>query len=277
MIQNGTLIKLLLNNVLVAKLLSLDVTFEREMLDITTKDSSNWKENQSGAKSFSLSCEGLVVDPYNKNIARDSESFSASSWVKTGLTISSTLYAAPDGFIKANQTSGGSIGDTIKQSFVNGTFTSGQVCTFSAWIKAVTGTVGLSLILQDDGGDENTSYTATTTWQRLTVTYTIDSGVNVSCMLELASNADIQIFGAQVELGDTATTYEPTGNTFAELFSASENGTKLTALVSSQTSTEIQYSGDVFISNLSRTASVNTIQTFSCDLTGTSLVTKSTI
>jgi predicted secreted protein len=277
MIQNGTLIKLLLNNVLVAKLLSLDVTFEREMLDITTKDSSNWKENQSGAKSFSLSCEGLVVDPYNKNMIPVSENFRDSRWVKTGLTISPTLYAAPDGFIKANRTVSATTADTIEYDLQDSLFTVGLSYTYSVWIKAVTGTVNMVIKIIDDGDDTTNAITATTTWQRFSVTHTIDTALDVVSVLTWASTGEVEIFGAQVELGNTVTTYEPTGNTFAELFSASENGTKLTALVSSQTSTEIQYSGDVFISNLSRTASVNTIQTFSCDLTGTSLVTKSTI
>lgn len=272
MIQNGTLIRLLLNNTLVAKLVSLDVTFEREMLDITTKDSYNWKENQSGAKSFTLACEGLVVDPYYKNIISVSENLRDSRWVKTGLTIPSTLYAAPDGFIKANRTSGASAADSVVIN-ITGTFTL-LPHTFSVWIRAVSGTVAVDTSIDLT---TITSTTATTSWKRVSVTHTLTSTTAVSCEIVMVGTGEIEIFGAQLELGTTATDYEPTGNTFAELFTAQENGTKLTALVSSQTSTEAQYSGDVFISNLSRTANVNAIQTFSCDLTGTSLVTKSTI
>jgi hypothetical protein len=61
-IQNGTLIKLYDSSTVIALLTSSDMTLEREMLDVTNKDSSNWKENLAGVRSFSFSAE-LFNDP----------------------------------------------------------------------------------------------------------------------------------------------------------------------------------------------------------------------
>jgi predicted secreted protein len=61
-IQNGTLIKLYDSSTVIALLTSSDMTLEREMLDVTNKDSANWKENLAGVRSFSFSAE-LFNDP----------------------------------------------------------------------------------------------------------------------------------------------------------------------------------------------------------------------
>lgn len=61
-IQNGTLIKLYDGSTVIALLTSSDMTLEREMLDVTNKDSANWKENLAGVRSFSFSAE-LFNDP----------------------------------------------------------------------------------------------------------------------------------------------------------------------------------------------------------------------
>jgi hypothetical protein len=277
MIQVGNLIRLMLNNTLVAKLVSLDITYEREMLDKTDKDSGLWKSVQAGNKSFSISCEGFVVDPYDKNLINPSENFQDSRWVKTGATISPTLYAAPDGYIKANRTSGATTGDTIEYVLEDSEFSVGLSYTYSVWIKSVTGTVNMVIELLDDGDATTNAITATTTWQRFSVTHTIDTALDIVAKLTWGANGEVEIFGAQVELGSTPTTYEPTGNTYAELYTTFEAGTSLTALITDQTSGNITYSGEVKIGSLPRTAPQGQLSTFTCELTGTGEITKATI
>jgi predicted secreted protein len=265
----------MLNNTLVAKLVSLDITYEREMLEKTDKDSGLWKSVQAGNKSFSISCEGFVVDPYDKNLINPSENFQDSRWVKTGVTISSTLYAAPDGFKKANRTVNFSTGDTIEYNNFSDLET--VLYTFSVWAKSVTGTVNLALELGDDDSSDTSAVTATTTWQRFSIVYSMGTGIDAFAKITAGATGEIEIFGAQLELGSTPTTYEPTGNTYAELYSTFEAGTSLTALITDQTSGNITYEGEVKIGSLPRTAPQGQLSTFTCDLTGTGEITKATI
>jgi hypothetical protein len=266
----------MLNNTLVAKLVSLDITYESEMLEKTTKDSDLYKSFQAGNKSFSISCEGFVVDPYDKNLINPSENFQDSRWIKTGVTISPTLYAAPDGFKKANRTVNFSTGDTISYEDIPNQ-TIGDTYTFSVWAKAVTGTVNCVLELGDDDGSDTEAITATTTWQRFSVSYQMGSGEAINTLITAAATGEIEIFGAQLKLGSAPTTYEPTGNTYAELYTTFEAGTSLTALITDQTTGNISYSGAVKISSLPRTAPQGQLSTFTCELTGTGEITKATI
>ncbi len=277
MIQNGNLIRLLLNNTLVAKLVALDVNYEREMLDKTVKDSAAWKEFQAGNKSFSLSCEGLVVDPYDKNMVRFSENFQDDFWQKSSLTISDKLYAAPDGFIKANRTSGGTTGDSITAEIFDLEFAAATEYTFSVWLRSTSGSVNMVLELSDDSGSNAEAITATTTWQRFSTSYTMATGDLVQASLQWAANGNLDIFGAQVELGSTATDYEPTGLIYADLHSAVQNGTEFTAQVTDQTNGNIEYIGSVYLNSISRTAPQGQLQTYSVELTGTGAFNDSTI
>jgi len=61
-ILNGTLIKLYDGSTPIALLTSSDLALEREMLDVTNKDSNNWKQVMAGVRSFSFSGE-LFNDP----------------------------------------------------------------------------------------------------------------------------------------------------------------------------------------------------------------------
>jgi predicted secreted protein len=56
-VQNGTLIKLYDGSTAIGLLTSSDMNLEREMLDVTNKDSNNWKQVIVGLKSFTFSAE----------------------------------------------------------------------------------------------------------------------------------------------------------------------------------------------------------------------------
>jgi hypothetical protein len=275
MIQNGNLIRLNLNGSLIAKMTALDMNVEREMLDKTDKFSNNWTASQPGNKSFSLSCEGFVVDPYDKNILMYSENFANTYWTKTGATISATLYADPNGFIRANRTSGYSTGDSIEAAIADTLPTGDYV--FSVWVKTVTGTVDVDLELKDDTNGNTGTITATTTWTRYSVTHDLTTGSGVEVSIIAGGTAEIQVFGAQLETGTVATEYEPTGVKYSTLFAAVENGTKFNVQISDATTGNQEYVGEAYISNLSLTAPQGQLVTFSCELTGEGDLTMQTI
>jgi len=275
MIQNGNLIRLNLNGSLIAKMTALDMNVEREMLDKTDKFSNDWNASQPGNKSFSLSCEGFIVDPYDKNILMYSENFASTYWTKTGATISATLYADPNGFIRANRTSGYSTGDSIEAAIADTLPTGDYV--FSVWIKTVTGTVDVDLELKDDTSGNTDTITATTTWTRYSVTHDLTTGSGVEVAIIAGGTAEIQVFGAQLEAGTVATEYEPTGVKYSTLFAAVENGTKFNVQISDATTGNQEYVGEAYISNLSLTAPQGQLVTFSCELTGEGDLTMQTI
>lgn len=275
MIQNGNLIRLNLNGSLIAKLMALDLSVEREMLDKTDKYTDGWKAVEPGNKSFSVSCEGYLVNPYDKNMIVYSENFSHTSWVKTGLTLSSTLVNDPNGFNRAYRTSGASVGDTI--SVVPISSANGVSYTFSVWVKSVTGTVDIDLNLTNGTNTGTQAITATTTWTRYSVSLASTVAASLTCQIAIDQTAEIEIFGAQLEFGTSATTYEPTGIRFTELFNAAENGTAFTAEVTDATTGNKKYSGTVYVSSLSLTAPQGQLCTFSCELTGTANLSETTI
>jgi hypothetical protein len=275
MIQNGNLIRLNLNGSLIAKMTALDMNVEREMLDKTDKFSNNWTASQPGNKSFSLSCEGFVVDPYDKNILMYSENFANTYWTKTGATISATLYADPNGFIRANRTSGFSTSDSIAATIADTLPTGDYV--FSVWIKTVTGEVDVDLELKDDTSGDTVTITATTTWTRYSVTHDLTTGSGVEVSIIAGGTAEIQVFGAQLESGTVATEYEPTGVKYSTLFAAVENGTKFNVQISDATTGNQEYVGEAYVSNLSLTAPQGQLVTFSCELTGEGDLTMQTI
>jgi hypothetical protein len=100
----------------------------------------------------------------------------------------------------------------------NGTY------TFSIWLKAGT-TSSLYLRFSDSGGNRaNTLCTLTSSWQRFTVTGTTTASITtISCDIGADGNAGgqtmtagtVYAYGAQLELGDFATSYIPNGDAIA--------------------------------------------------------------
>ena len=274
-IQNGNLIRLYLNGTIIAKLLSNDLNMSAEMLDATDKYSANWKVSQPGNKSFTMSCEGFLVNPYDKNILLYSENFRNAYWNKWGHTMSTTLYADPNGFIRANRTSGFSVGDSIDAT-VPTALTPGDY-VFSVWIRAVSGTVNLAIELEDSATGNSDAITVNTTWTRYSVTHDLQTGTGTTVTIDAAATAEIEVFGAQLESGTTPTTYEPTGLRFQELFTAIDNGTEFTAIVTDSTTGNKEYEGAVYLSNAALTAPQGQLVTFTCDIEGTGALTTNTI
>lgn len=91
--------------------------------------------------------------------------------------------------------------------------------TVSVWLKA-TAPIAVSVGLMDGG---YTTVTATTSWQRFSVTVQKSTNpVHGSRLIQIVehtnADVDIYIFGAQTEEGSTATEYQPIRTTFDNAF-----------------------------------------------------------
>jgi len=222
----------------------------------------------------------LPLDPYDKNMIQYSENFLNDAWVINGSgTKSATLFAAPDGKIKANLFLAM---DPTSESFVQTSVNSAATTTYtySIWLKGINNFDAILILGDSDNEQQESISILSSAWTRFEVSYTSTTGG--SPLLARVENAsliseDCYAFGAQLELGATATTYEPTGINFNLLYSSWDDGTTFTALVTDQTSGEMEWEGNVLISNLARTTPQGQLQTFSCDLQGTAVVTPNTI
>jgi phage-related protein len=100
----------------------------------------------------------------------------------------------------------------------------GQTVTLSVYAKSNTGTdqnVGI-FIRQSSFGTVYASLiaTVTTTWQRFSITAAIPVGVSFSALFYQSNSVtptnDVLMYGAQVEIGSTATSYQDIGASYTE-------------------------------------------------------------
>lgn len=152
------------------------------------------------------------------NLLTYSQDFNNSIWTTSAppSTITSNYAIAPDGTNTATR--------LLYQDGVNCrvfqtiTSTVGQTYTFSVWIKSNTGSSQVvQLYLRQAGFGTtyaNVNPTATTEWQRFSISLTIPVGATDIMTLVYKSGAsgswDIQMWGAQYELSSFATPYIPT-------------------------------------------------------------------
>lgn len=151
---------------------------------------------------------GVQSFKHSMNLLTYTEDFSNAVWQKQLSTVTPNTATAPNGTLTADTLSFiANSGSQIFQSVANffGTF------TFSVWVRTLTGTKGFRIGRwnSSDAGDY-TTFTATTTWIRYSVTKSITVPSGFYIINDSASAGDILIWGAQVELGSVATDYIPT-------------------------------------------------------------------
>ena len=133
-----------------------------------------------------------------------SEEVQQSLWSKGGVSVSINAATAPDGNNTADRITASATGRIYQRNIAG---SSGQK-TFSAWVKAVSGTVDFRFKLTDGSGAiyDEVAYTANTTWKRYFLTGTIPAnGYGVE--LELNSIVGIDVWGLQLVDGDTPGAY----------------------------------------------------------------------
>lgn len=150
------------------------------------------------------------------NLCIQSQAFDDGGWTKnTGVTVPSTTITDPQGGTTAESIAYDGTGTTgssrIYRVGIVSPSVAGIVYAYSVWLKVPTTTTTVQI------HSNLTNFTAcvvTTAWQRFTVLGTGDGSTSiiVSIYSNTGDNAawTIHAWGAQVELGATATTYIPT-------------------------------------------------------------------
>jgi hypothetical protein len=174
--------------------------------------------------SFAISCavgagstQTNLVLGYNKNLITWSEQIDNAAWVKTNAIVTPNALLDPNGNLTADSVAFSVTGTgTFLEQLVRPTVTvAGKVVTWGVWLRTVSGTAHLNVLLEDQANAviANTTFALTTTWQLCTVTGT---------MLSTSTGFDAFIYNpdqtaiaygvseAQLEFGPVRTTYVQT-------------------------------------------------------------------
>jgi hypothetical protein len=163
------------------------------------------------------------------NLITFSEDFANSNWGKDGgISVTPNYAVAPDGTPSMTLMSraAGTLGNWAALTWANFVGTgnnAGKTYTFSVWVQATSGTVNGSIAISDVSYNTSTlAFTATTTAQRVSLTYSGPSGVwNASSAyigggVNLASvGTSVLVWGAQLEVAGSVTNYTPTPANYA--------------------------------------------------------------
>ena len=189
---------------------------------------------RTSAASYVNSAGNVVTTPASKNLLTFTEEFDNVAWTKSNATVTANSVAAPDGLMTA---------DTLVEDSVNGIHAVQQSATLSAvvhtlsvylkagtrsWAQILNGTIANGFAYFDlaNGavGNVGAGVSATSIvsagdgWYRCSITFTASSGGNISAIRAASVNgsasyagttsaAAIHLWGAQLELGSTATSY----------------------------------------------------------------------
>ena len=151
---------------------------------------------------------GWMPKTGRRNMLASSEDFSAAVWNKVGGTATSNVGVAPDGTVTADRLQFSS----AQTPFQSVTFIVGVTYTWSAYVKSNTGSSQDFRLGKYDGANTaSANQSATTSWQRFSYTFTAAGTTSPSVYFQTGTGGtacDLQVWGAQLELGSTATAYQ---------------------------------------------------------------------
>jgi hypothetical protein len=166
-----------------------------------------------GLKADGLWSKMKAVYPFvtdNRNLLGYTEAFDNAAWGKVGATVTANNILAPDGTMTADRVVFGAANNYIFQQTTSVNTTANK----SIYIK---GTAGQTISLDDTWVLSPANLiTLTGDWQRVNFTSTTTSGQAQGLAISTFQSATartIWVWGAQLELGSTATTYQPIATT----------------------------------------------------------------
>ena len=220
------------------------ITFTRSAATATRVNSIGFVEAMAADTprfdfdSVTLVCKGLLIEEDRTNLRSYSEEFDNTGiWARTNSSVSANFASviAPDGSTNSDKLIA-NIGATTNVLVVSSlSLTSGTTYTYSCYAKAgernvvrlrIIGTAGWASVIVNLTTGTVTSSTGTVVvteekdgWYRIAVTAVCDkTGSNAVYVYDNTGTAGngtdgIYIFGAQLEAGDSATSYIPTTTT----------------------------------------------------------------
>ena len=161
----------------------------------------------------------------SQNLITYSEEFSnTSAWSSENISIAPNVAIAPDGTTTADQVSFASNTAKIYRLFGQAaTVTPGQIYTHSIYMQTTGGTFNLKLARTNQAtwatAKISPEFVITNVWQRFQYSYVVPAGETVSDFVigdedstgyTLPAIGTINIWGAQINQGNTATVYSKT-------------------------------------------------------------------
>ena len=164
---------------------------------------------------YSGSTPSLLLEPSRTNVWEYSEylDYSFDSVSSVTITQNTTETLSPEGLYNATKLEG--VGPWSLRDFIAGTDTG--TWTISCYIKAVNASSNNTFRLSVGGNNYSNNLTATSEWQRFDLTITNGGATAAGILRDSSTNdADLYIYGMQVEEGSYPTSYIPTYGTVDE-------------------------------------------------------------
>jgi len=163
----------------------------------------------------------------NRNLLGYSEDFADISWTKSGQgfgntpTVTSNAATAPNGTLTADrvQFSRTSLTSTSRSTFRQSVTTQQANSNGSIWLKSFDGTTQYVTLVNAAANNGSIQVEVTNEWKRFDTTFSGVVSTSQSLwvglfdQLSTVLTADVLVWGAQLELGSAATTYQPIATT----------------------------------------------------------------
>jgi hypothetical protein len=180
-------------------------------LDFTTSTTLDPRITFSRTTNATVTGSNGLIQNAPMNLLTFSEQFDNAAWTKYACSVGANINAAPDGTITADSFVATAAFGNLSRAV---TVSPNTTYTYSVYVRVPSGSTSAVFQSYDGTSYNNVSLNVGTTWTR--VTKTVTTGASASSLsLQIIDNAasgwgGVQIWGAQLELGSTATTYNST-------------------------------------------------------------------
>ena len=168
-----------------------------------------------------LAAKGLLIEGQGINLTNYSGTFDTAFWNFDGFTRTIVTGTAPSGTGQSILQTQNAAGGNIRSNAI--TVTASTAYTFSFWAKNNGGTKASYRVWNASAGSAIVDHTSpsssyfaqlsSTVWNRISVTFTTPAGctsIFIYTISENSSGGNLFVWGAQLELGTSASSYIPT-------------------------------------------------------------------